>query len=476
MAKMPNQKANVERLEMKPRWHARWRALAVAVDALFVSAAMVAWTAARFGPQAVQTAFVPAPGRDFGRAPLAFAIPVWLGVFAAVRLYNPQRCQNALQEARRLVTAGPSAAVGLVMLGFLVKENPARSWLVGALVLGTLAASIGRQTLRGIVVGLRERGSWTTPTVVVGRNEAKGMVDALLADRSSGIDPVATCGFEWPGLPSWPLTHLPEAVRAGSAGEILVVAEDLERHEVRAAVEVADELPVHVVVLPGLDHLLLGSLQLVTVVNEPGLALEAPSLRGYQGALKRAIDAVAGALLLAVTAPLVALVAVAIRLDSPGPVFFRQRREGMGGKTFDVVKFRTMYDGAVPVDLDEIDPEDLSFLAKPQEDPRITRLGRFLRRTSLDELPQLWNVMLGDMSLVGPRPLRMWEAERLGLRRRLVVRPGITGLWQVSGRSTLSPEERIRLDLVYVQNWNLLLDLSILLRTVPAVIARRGAY
>jgi lipopolysaccharide/colanic/teichoic acid biosynthesis glycosyltransferase len=241
---------------------------------------------------------------------------------------------------------------------------------------------------------------------------------------------------------------------------------------VGAVIEVADELPVNVVVLPGLDYLMLGSLRLVTIGNEPGLALDAPSLHAYQARLKRTVDVVVGGVLAVLTFPLLALCAIAIRLESHGPVLFRQSREGLNGKIFAVMKLRTMRNGAHEEDL----PEDLNCFTKPGEDPRTTRVGRFLRKTSLDEVPQLWNVIRGDMSLVGPRPLALWEAELLGLRRRIVVRPGITGLWQVSGRSTLSPEERIRLDLVYIQNWSLLLDLSILLRTVPAVVARRGAY
>lgn len=461
---------------MKPRWHARWRLLALAADAMTVTGALVAVAVARFGPDALSAGFVPAPGREFAQAPLLFAVPVWLGVFAVMRLYNPHRCQNGLQEARRLVTGGLAAAVVLVMLGFLAKENPARSWLFGGMVLGTLAAAVGRQTVRRVVGRLREEGRWLTPTVLVGRREAKRVLEALTVDRGSGNLPVATCGFSVEGLPSWEIGRVRAAVAETGASEIVVVAEDLERHEVGAALEVADELPVNVTVLPGLDHLLLHSLQLVAVAKEPALALEPPSVRSIQRTAKRALDLAGGALLLAVTAPLMAIASAAIRLESPGPVLFRQKREGMDGRVFELLKFRTMHEGVHEEIVPEEGPEDLRFLQKSEEDPRVTRVGRWLRRASLDELPQLWNVLRGEMSLVGPRPLPLWEGERLGLGRRLVVRPGMTGLWQVSGRSSLSPEERVRLDLVYVQNWTVLLDLSILLRTLPAVVGGRGAY
>lgn len=459
---------------MKPNWQNKWSVLVALADLFFVSAALSAVAIARFGFEAVSAGFNPGLGRVFAQAPLAFAIPVWLGVFAANRLYSQRRCQNALEEGRRLITAGLGAAVTLVMVGFLLKDNPARSWLFGSMILGTLAAAVGRQTVRGVVTRLRERGRWMTPTVVVGRRQAKALTEAVMCDPSAGILPVGICGMQVDNLATWSVTEIGSAVVATAASQVILVAEDLERHEIAAAIEVADTLPVHLVVLPGLDHLLIGSLRLVTVGNEPGLALEPPSLHGYQAAAKRVLDVAAASLLLVLTAPALLVAAVAIRLDSSGPALFRQSRMGRNGTVFDVLKFRTMRVGnmaASPVQLD-----DLTFLRKPVADPRVTRVGRTLRRTSVDELPQLWNVLRGDMSLVGPRPLPLWEAEALDLRRRLIVRPGLTGLWQVSGRSMLSPEERIRLDLVYVQNWNLLLDLSILLRTVPAVVGRRGAY
>jgi exopolysaccharide biosynthesis polyprenyl glycosylphosphotransferase len=458
---------------MKPHWYGRWRALAFSLDLAFVGAALSVWTMGRFGLSALPGAFVPSAGQGFGRAPLAFAIPAWLAVFGLVRLYSPQRCQNALEQGRRLLIAGPGAALGTIFLGFLVKQNPSRSWLVGALVIGTLAAAVGRQTLRSIVDRHRAKGRWTTPTVVVGGAEAKRILEIGSSDPGVGLEPVATCGFGWGTLPEWPVNAVGAAVRAAQASELLVVAEDLTRSQVRAAIEATDDLPVSVVVLPGLDHLLLGSLRMVTVGYEPGIALESRSLQSYQRAIKRVIDVFVGSLVLVLSAPIMAIVALAIRVESPGPVLFRHKREGYRGAAFEVLKFRTMHAGVE--DTEPVEGE-LGFGVKPEDDPRTTRLGRFLRRTSLDELPQLWNVVRGEMSLVGPRPLSLWEAERLGLERRMIVRPGLTGLWQVSGRSTLSPVERVRLDIVYVQNWSLLLDLSILLRTVPAVVGRRGAY
>jgi len=206
-----------------------------------------------------------------------------------------------------------------------------------------------------------------------------------------------------------------------------------------------------------------------------------PALTPAQARIKRWLD-VAGALAgLVLLSPVFALLALIVRFDSPGPVLFAQMRVGIGGRPFRMVKFRTMRDGA---DDEKASVADLnryadSRLFKIPSDPRVTRLGRIVRRWSLDELPQLYNVLIGDMSLVGPRPffepdLAGYEAHHF---QRLTVMPGLTGLWQVSGRSDVVDfEEVVRLDRAYIERWSLALDLSIIARTIPAVASRRGAY
>jgi lipopolysaccharide/colanic/teichoic acid biosynthesis glycosyltransferase len=176
---------------------------------------------------------------------------------------------------------------------------------------------------------------------------------------------------------------------------------------------------------------------------------------------------------------MLAVLALTIRLDSSGPVFYRQVRAGLRGKEFSVLKFRTMVSNAHEMKVDyDVQNEADGLLFKMRDDPRITRVGRTLRRLSLDELPQLWNIVKGEMSIVGPRPALPTEVERYegNLRRRLNVRPGLTGLWQISGRSDLAFDDYVRLDLTYVQNWGILLDLYIVLRTIPAVLRAKGAY
>jgi exopolysaccharide biosynthesis polyprenyl glycosylphosphotransferase len=214
--------------------------------------------------------------------------------------------------------------------------------------------------------------------------------------------------------------------------------------------------------------------------GQPLVELTAPSLHGWQLAIKRAVDVIAAALGLTLALPVMVAIAVAIKLDSRGPVVFRQERAGWGGRRFRMLKFRTMNVGAdaeKPA-LAHLNQTGDARLFKIPNDPRVTRLGRWLRRWSLDELPQLWNVLVGDMSLVGPRPffetdLAAYEDHHFG---RLGARPGITGLWQVSGRSAIMDfEEVVRLDTQYIREWSLLLDVAILWRTLPVVIRRRGA-
>jgi exopolysaccharide biosynthesis polyprenyl glycosylphosphotransferase len=232
-------------------------------------------------------------------------------------------------------------------------------------------------------------------------------------------------------------------------------------------------------VVPGAVHLTRGRPVLSSGMGLPLLEVDYPSLDNTQRALKRALDVAGSLVALAVLSPVLLGAAVAVRLDSRGAVFFRQRRAGADGKAFLCYKFRSMHPDAEERQeaLEERNEADGAAF-KIRDDPRVTPVGRFIRRWSIDELPQLLNVLAGDMSLVGPRPLPLRDFERLGelQRRRLAAVPGITGYWQTSGRSDLSFEDMVRLDLYYIENWSLSLDLKIILKTVGAVLNRKGAY
>jgi exopolysaccharide biosynthesis polyprenyl glycosylphosphotransferase len=236
------------------------------------------------------------------------------------------------------------------------------------------------------------------------------------------------------------------------------------------------ELGLKVSVVPEMFDVMGPSVEVDEVEGMTVLGLNPPVLSRSSRMLKRTMDIVGGAVAVLLALPLLAVVAIAVKVDSPGPVFFRQHRMGRGGRRFRLVKFRTMVaDAEARRDALLADSDDPDWL-KIEHDPRITRVGRFLRQTSLDELPQFWNVLVGDMSLVGPRPLIESEdrlVEGWG-RARLDLTPGITGLWQVLGRTNIPFKEMVKLDYLYVTNWSLWTDVRLILRTLPAVITRRG--
>jgi len=279
-----------------------------------------------------------------------------------------------------------------------------------------------------------------------------------------------------------------------SLGEIDDLPEVLDRHRVREviiadpdfpqdrAVELVDECHrrgVRVRIAPSTMEILIHRAEFVPGMAVPLFELKPPVFEGVDFALKRSFDLVGALLLLVVLSPLLALIALAVRLGSRGPVLFRSARPGMGGVPFGCLKFRTMHTDAEELQAELEDHNEADGpLFKIREDPRLTAVGRILRRFSLDELPQLWNVLRGQMSLVGPRPLPQRDYDRLQdwHRKRYLVLPGMTGLWQVSGRSELDFDDLVRLDFLYLERWSVFLDLVILIKTVPAVILRRGAY
>jgi exopolysaccharide biosynthesis polyprenyl glycosylphosphotransferase len=236
---------------------------------------------------------------------------------------------------------------------------------------------------------------------------------------------------------------------------------------------------IELLVAPGLIEVAGPRLHIRPFEGLPLLAVEQPRFEGWQRVVKGGVDRAVAALAIVALSPLLVAIGLAVRLSSPGPVLYRQERVGVNGKTFTMLKFRSMVTDAEQR-LGEIRAMNISdgLLFKVREDPRVTPVGRWLRRLSLDELPQLLNVLGGTMSLVGPRPPLPAEVARYApeVRRRLLVKPGLTGLWQISGRSDLPWEEAVRLDLRYVENWSLALDLLIMAKTCRAVLTSAGAY
>jgi exopolysaccharide biosynthesis polyprenyl glycosylphosphotransferase len=275
------------------------------------------------------------------------------------------------------------------------------------------------------------------------------------------------------------VSELPEVLSSLHPDELIVSGVDLNEKELLDLVEEASRAGVKVRIAPTTMELLTQRAEYVAGQGLPLFELRPPVFAGLDWAMKRAFDIVVSCAMILLAAPLWLLIALAVRLDSPGPVFYRDRRVGLGEREFGMFKFRSMYmdAGQRQAALEEAN-EASGPLFKIKDDPRVTQIGKFLRRYSIDELPQVLNVIRGEMSLVGPRPLPLRDYVQLEdwHRKRYLVLPGMTGLWQVSGRIELSFDDLVRLDFYYLENWSIWLDISILAKTLPAVIARRGAY
>ncbi len=328
------------------------------------------------------------------------------------------------------------------------------------------------------VAGVRRRA------VVVGRGESLAHLHRTLGSARGGIEydfvgAVAPDSDEV-GLPvlGW-LDTVPSLLARRHVDELIVNGSDLSERELLELVEQAHREGVQVRVAPSTVELLTQRGEYVPGQGVPLFELRPPAFAGTDWVVKRAFDLVVSACVIVLGLPIWLAIALAIKLTSPGPVFYRDRRIGLGEHEFGMLKFRTMQAGAREQQAElEAANEATGPLFKIRDDPRVTRVGRFLRRVSLDEVPQVWNVLRGQMSLVGPRPLPLRDFRQLEPwhRKRHLVLPGMTGLWQISGRSSLTFDDLVRLDFYYLENWSIWLDITILLKTIPAVLAREGAY
>jgi exopolysaccharide biosynthesis polyprenyl glycosylphosphotransferase len=352
------------------------------------------------------------------------------------------------------------------------------SVVVSALTIGLLRAAYESATLEVMrAAGFRRR------VILVGAGESLVRLRASLESARSGltyefvgvIAPGAVPGFRLLGARPQ-LAAVLDEVRPD---EVILTEADFEERAVLDVVEHAHRRGIKVRLAPDTTELLVQRGEYVPGQGAPLFELRPPVLTGWDWAVKRGFDLVVSALVVVIGLAVWALIALAIKLDSRGPIFFVDRRIGVGEREFGMLKFRTMVAEAPALQPRlEAENEAEGALFKIREDPRVTRVGRFLRRFSLDEIPQVANVLRGEMSLVGPRPLPLRDYQLLEdwHRRRYAVLPGMTGLWQISGRSGLSFDDLVRLDFTYIENWSIWLDISIIVKTIPAVITRRGAY
>lgn len=391
-------------------------------------------------------------------------------------------------EYRRVLQACLHLFGGLAIIGFLADLQHLRGFLAVALPLGTVGLLAGRWVWRLLLREYRRAGTHLQRIVLAGPGDAVlELADRFADGPGLGFEVVGVCVPESDRevVRGVPFVHDPDGIAAlvhsVGADTVAVTAHDfVGRERVRRLAWQLEGTGVQLTLAPSLTDVAGPRLHVKPVEGLALMVVEEPRFRGPKHLAKIALDWCIALAALVVASPILVITAVLIKKHDGGPVFFRHRRVGLGGRVFRVWKFRTM---AVDAEArkDEVragsERADSVFF-KSADDPRITRIGRVLRRTSIDELPQLFNVLAGQMSLVGPRPLVPGEGAEVGdfLERRMLVRPGITGLWQVSGRSDVSDAERIRMDFYYVENWSVAGDLVILLRTAAAVLRREGAY
>lgn len=417
-------------------------------------------------------------------------VVLWMVLLSVFRTRDPRIAGIGNDEYRRLVTATLVTVASVAFVAYAAHLDLARGYVAIAFPLGLLFLLSGRKVVRTVLARSRARGERLQDVLIVGDLEDVRYVGRRIAATPSAgyrvravvtdCVPVGTTSDLGPV--SAPVVSGIDDVldRACVEGVSAVVVAGAVRggHErLRRLGWQLEERGVELVVSSPLADIAAGRVHERPVDGLPLMHVETPDYRRRTG--KRLLDVVGAGSGLLLLAPVLAVLAVVIRLDDGGPVFFRQTRVGRGGAEFPILKFRTMcVDAEARMATLHDANEGAGPLFKMKDDPRVTRVGAFLRRTSLDELPQLWNVLTGSMSLVGPRPALPREVALYEdfADRRLLVTPGITGLWQVSGRSDLDWAEGVRLDLHYVENWSFLHDLVILARTVPSVLRSRGAY
>jgi exopolysaccharide biosynthesis polyprenyl glycosylphosphotransferase len=419
------------------------------------------------------------------------AVPLWLLTFALYRLYHPDHVFGGLQEYSSAFNACTAGIVVLVIYSFLDRradQDISRGWLTMVWFFSVVSVAGVRFVYRRLVYRLRRRGLFVQRALVVGANaEGRAVVGQLQASPTAGID---VLGFvdsklspgamveDVPVLSD--LNGLKNVVECTGVDELIIIPTALDRERLLDIYrDWGTDRNVHIRLSSGLYELFTTGVQVSEVGFVPLVSLNRTRITGPDALMKAVLDFVGasvGVALLAFVSPIIALLTW---LDSPGPVIHRRRVVGLHGREFDAFKFRTMIpDADAYLENHPELKEEWEQTGKIKDDPRITRVGRFLRRYSFDELPQLLNVLRGEMSLVGPRMITPAELTHFGRWRHnlLTVKPGLTGLWQISGRADLSYEERVRMDMRYIRNYTVWQDLRLLFNTVCAVSRGRGAY
>ncbi len=419
---------------------------------------------------------------------------LWLLMLIAFRSRSPRIIGTGIEEYRRVVTASFATFGSIAMAELLLKLEISRGYLAVALPIGTLGLVLSRWIWRQYVAHRRAVGGYRTAVLIIGeRDEVAHLANELTDNPGDGFDVVGVCipGYGPPrgerldvNGTKVPIgggeTHALHAISACGADTVAIAGTgQLGAQAIRRLIWQLEPIGVDLVVSPGVTDVALSRLVVRPISGLPLLQIDKPQYRGAKRFTKRTFDFCFALAALIGTLPILIVTAITIKVTSKGPVFYYSERIGVDGAPFSMMKFRTMVhdaDQQLAGLLGSNDSDGLLF--KVREDPRVTPVGRILRRFSIDELPQFINVLRQEMSVVGPRPPLRREVEGYDydVSRRLLVKPGVTGIWQVSGRSDLSWDKSVRLDLSYVDNWSMLNDILIIAKTVRAVLHHKGAY
>ena len=431
------------------------------------------------------------PSLSYYRWLIITLVPIWLGLFAFNGLYNRENLLGGVKEYTDLFSSVTLGFVIVISVGFLWEAFLiARGWLLLSWALSFCLTGIARFLARRLIYMLRNYGYFMSPALIVGANEEGiSLADQLVQWKTSGFLVIGFIdkkfkpgehirnGFFCLGGPE----DLDQVIKRHDVEELILATSAISSHDLQFEIfkQYGINGNVNVRFSSGLYEIITTGVKVQHFAYVPLMTVNPVRLTGMENWFKLILDyslTIPGVILIS---PILLLLALMVKLDSPGPVIHRRRVIGVNGQEFDAFKFRTMYiNGNEILEAMPQMKAELEKNHKLKDDPRITRVGKFLRKFSLDELLQVFNVLNGTMSLVGPRmisPGEIEEYKKFNINL-LTVKPGITGLWQVSGRSDITYEERVRLDMYYIRNWNIFLDLQLLLQTFPAVIKGKGAY
>ncbi len=418
-------------------------------------------------------------------------IPLMLGIFAIKGLYQRDNLLGGTREYSELFNATLICMGLLIVGGFIDTDfNFARGWLLIAWLLIFFLTTFGRFILRRVIYSLRKLGYFVSPALIVGANdEGKMLAEQLQQWATSGLQVVGFVDKKTkPGDNVWgnlnvlgDMEHIEDVISTYQIEDLILATSAISSRDKMVDIfkRYGANRNIRVRFSSGLYEIITTGLTVNQFAYVPLVEVNSVRLTGIDRFLKGLLDFSITIPGLIALLPVLLALGVLVKLDSPGPIIHRRRVVGVNGKPFDAFKFRTMYvNGDELLNANPALKAELAKNHKLKDDPRVTRIGHFMRKFSLDELPQLFNVLRREMSLVGPRMITEKEIEKYDRwdMNLLTVQPGITGLWQVSGRSDVSYEDRVRLDMYYIRNWNIWLDLQLLIQTIPAVLRGRGAY